>query len=167
MLETKQPFEDIEIHIIELPKIKKYENETEKGLNTWLEFLSNPESEEVKISKEKDKELKDAYEKLEYISDDDELRRRADLSLMAILDENSRREGNLKILQKAERIQRENEKMQKELEKEQKELAEEKEKVAKEKREMIKKLKFQNMKMENIVEITGLTKEEIEKIWMI
>ena len=87
------PFEDLEMHIIELPKIKKYQNETEKGLNTWLEFLSNPESEEVKMSKEKNKELKDAYEKLEYISDDEELRHRADLRLMAILDENSRREG--------------------------------------------------------------------------
>ena len=43
-------FENIEIHIIEMPKILKYRKETEEGLSNWVEFLLNPESEGVKIS---------------------------------------------------------------------------------------------------------------------
>ena len=121
---TIKPFKNLEIHIIELPKIKKYQHETEKGLNAWLEFLSNPESEEVKMSKEKDKDLNDAYEKLEYISDDAELRWLADRRLMAILDENSKRRGDRKIKEEIEKGRKELEEGQKELEEGQKELEE-------------------------------------------
>ena len=86
-------FEDIEIHIIELPKILKSPNATDKNLRAWLEFLINPESEVVKMCMKENSDLNEAYEKLEYISEDEDLRRMADLRLMAILDENSKREA--------------------------------------------------------------------------
>ena len=172
------PFEDIEIHILELPKIKKYQNETEKNLNTWLEFLSNPESEEVKVNKEKNKELKEAYEKLEYISEDEELRRQADRRLIAILDENSRKEGNLKILQEAKTIRETAEKLTEEAKKIQQNAATMKqeattmkqkallmqEKSKEKQNEWIRKMKSKNIPLEEIVEITGLTEDEIDNI---
>lgn len=85
------PFEEIEIHVLELPKIKKYLNSTNKDLYAWLEFLSNPESEEVKMSKKINESIRAAFNKLKYISGNENLRRQADLELMAILDENSKR----------------------------------------------------------------------------
>ena len=86
-------FKNLEIHIIELPKIKKYPEETEKELKRWMEFLINPESEVVKLGAKEDKALGEAMEKLEYISGDDELRRLAELREKFILDEESEREA--------------------------------------------------------------------------
>jgi len=85
-----KPFEDIEIHVIELPKIEKYQHSTNKDLYAWLKFLSNPESEEVKMSKKDNENLKEAYSRLEFISGDIDLQRQADLQLMAIMDERSK-----------------------------------------------------------------------------
>lgn len=133
-------FEDIEIHILEMPKIKKYKKATEKGLNEWLEFLYNPESEEAKMGKKNNEELQEAYKRLEYISQDEELRRKADRELMAILDENSRMEGSREEGIKKGR--------------------EEGEKIGILK--IAKKMKAKGMKIEEIIELTGLTKEEIE-----
>lgn len=90
-------FENIEIHIVEMPKILKYRKETEEGLSNWIEFLLNPESEEVKMSTKKDKELKDAYDKLETISGDEELRRLAELRMKYILDQNTGLQEERKI----------------------------------------------------------------------
>ncbi len=117
-----RPFEDIEIHILELPKILKNHNATKKDLRTWLEFLLNPESEEVMMSKEEYEELNEAYEKLGYISEDEELRRRADLMLMAILDENSKREAREEQEERIRKGQAELQKGQDELQKGQDEL---------------------------------------------
>ena len=173
-----RPFEDIEIHIIELPKIKQYQNETEKGLNTWLEFLTNPESEEVKMSKEENKDLNEAYEKLEYISEDEELRRRADLRLMAILDENSKREGDLKLKKEIEEGQKkldegrkeldegrkELDEGRKELDEGKKELDEGRKELDEGKKELAKKMLKKNFNIQDIIEITGLNKNEINEL---
>lgn len=86
-------FKNLEIHIIELPKILKYPEETEKELKRWMEFLINPESEVVKMGAKEDKKLEEAIEKLEYISGDEELRRLAELREKFILDEESEREA--------------------------------------------------------------------------
>ena len=89
LLEKRNPeikvFEDIEVHIIEMPKIEANPKATERGLKNWIKFLQNPESEAVKMSN--DKELDEAYKKLENISGDEKLRRLSELRLKAILDE--------------------------------------------------------------------------------
>ena len=89
LLEKRNPeikvFEDIEVHIIEMPKIEANTKATERGLKNWIKFLQNPESEAVKMSN--DKELDEAYKKLENISGDEKLRRLSELRLKAILDE--------------------------------------------------------------------------------
>ena len=62
--------EDLEIHIIEIPKINRM---LENGkLKKWILFLENPEGEETKRMAEKEKEIKEAIETLEDISSDEE-----------------------------------------------------------------------------------------------
>ena len=124
--------EDLEIHIIELTKIKK---KVEEGsLKKWILFLENPEGEETRKMAEKEKEIKEAIEKLEDISSDEEKIRIAELREKYIMD----RESEL-------------------------ETAEEKG-IKKGSIEIAKKLKKENMAIEKIAGITGLSKEEVEKL---
>ena len=53
----------------------------------WLYFLDNPESERVKNIMKTNKDLKEAGDKLNKISQDEKLRRIAELRQKAIMDE--------------------------------------------------------------------------------
>ena len=75
-----------EFHIIIMSKIDMASSE-DKELLDWLYFLDNPESEKVKNIMKTNKELKEAGEKLNKISQDDKLRRIAELRQKAIMDE--------------------------------------------------------------------------------
>ncbi len=142
IVDTRDPkviiFKNLEIHIIELPKILKYPEETEKELKRWMEFLINPESEVVKMGAKEDKKLGEAIEKLEYISGDDELRRIAELREKYILDEESEREA-VRDEAREEGI---------------------KEGI----KETAKKLLKLKVPLEQIIQATELTKEELERI---
>ena len=70
--------DDIEIDIIELPKIHNGNTENEDGLLEWLYFLENPESEGVERIMKKNEGIKKAKEKLEEISSDIIMQRLAD-----------------------------------------------------------------------------------------
>ena len=148
LLERRNPgikvFEDIEVHIIEMPKIEANPKATEKGLKNWIKFLQNPESEAVKMSN--DKELDEAYKKLENISGDEKLRRLSELRLKAILDEKATlecgREAGLKEglkegMAKGERAKQ---------------------------LEIAKNLIKLGINIDDIIKATGLSKEEIEKM---
>ncbi len=76
--------EDLEIHIIELPKIK--EKLEEGSLKKWILFLENPEGEETKKMAESEKEIKEAIETLEEISSDEAKERMAELRQKYIMD---------------------------------------------------------------------------------
>ena len=79
--------EDLEIHIIEIPKINKM---LENGnLKKWILFLENPEGEETKKMAEKEKEIKEAIETLEEISSDEAKERIAELRQKYIMDKKS------------------------------------------------------------------------------
>ena len=79
--------EDLEIHIIEIPKINKM---LENGkLKKWILFLENPEGEETKKMAEKEKEIKEAIETLEDISSDEAKERIAELRQKYIMDKKS------------------------------------------------------------------------------
>ena len=172
-----RPFEDIEIHVIELPKIDKYQYSTNKDLYTWLKFLSNPESEEVKMSKEKNENLKEAYSRLEFISGNINLQREADLQLMAIMDERSKNdyyaEKDKEFAEKDKEFAKKDQefakkdkdiKAQKEkIEKEKEKIEKEKQKIIEERQRLIKKMLEKGMSIEEIIEITGFSKEEIEE----
>lgn len=82
--------DNLEIRIIELPKIANLQNENDELLD-WLFFLENPNSERV-IEKMKDnKELRRANEKLKEISQDEHMQKIAEWRYKAILEENTAR----------------------------------------------------------------------------
>ena len=109
--------------------------ENEKDqLLDWLIFLENPESERVARKMEENENLKEAVEKLDRISEDEKMQRIIELREKAIRDEHA-------IYAKGIDDGAEKEKLQ----------------IAK---NMLKK----GMSVSDIKEITGLTKEEIEKI---
>ena len=134
-----------ELDIIELSKIKGRENEKDQLLD-WLIFLENPESERVARKMEENENLKEAVEKLDRISEDEKMQRIIELREKAIRDEHAIYDKGLddgieKGIQKG------------------------KEKGAKEEKiKIVKSMLKENMDIEIIIKITGLTKEEIEKL---
>ena len=126
-----------ELDIIELSKIKGRENEKDQLLD-WLIFLDNPESERVARKMEENENLKEAVEKLDRISEDEKMQRIIELREKAIRDEHA-------IYDKG--------------------LDDGIEKGAKEEKiKIVKSMLKENMDIEIIIKITGLTKEEIEKL---
>jgi len=130
-----------ELDIIELSKIKCRENEKDQLLD-WLIFLENPESERVTRKMEENENLKEAVEKLDRISKDEKMQRIIELREKAIRDEHA-------IYAKGVDDG----------------IEEGKAKGAREKQiEIAKSMLKENMDIEMIIKITGLTKQEIEKL---
>ena len=129
----------LEIHIIEIPKkYKKIENDKENKLKEWLSFLENPESEEVLYYMKNNENMKSAKEKLNTLSEDERVRRLAELREKAIMDEKEAKytgytEGRV----------------------EGREIT---------KKEIAKKMKEEKIDMEIIVKVTELTREDIDKL---
>ena len=128
-----------EICIIELPKaIKEYKTNKENGALQWMMFLENPEDMEVTKIMEENENIKEAKEELDRISQDDILRRMAFKAELERMD-------HAQLMYEAKR--------------------DGKEEGAKEKEIQIAKNMLQKrMNVQDIVEITGLTKEEVEKL---
>lgn len=82
--------EKFEICIIELPKVYKLKDKSDELLD-WLFFLMDPKSNRVVEKMKVNKELKQAKEKLEEISNDEQLEQLAWLRYKAILEENTAR----------------------------------------------------------------------------
>lgn len=80
--------EKLEFHIIELPKIIENSNDNDNLLD-WLLFLDNPKSERVIEKMKENKELKQANEKLETLSQDEKMKRLAELREKAIYEYNT------------------------------------------------------------------------------
>ena len=103
------------------------------------------------MSKKDNENLKEAYSRLEFISGDIDLQRQADLQLMAIMDERSKND-----------YYAEKDKEFAEKEKKFEELQEKEKKILEDKQRIIKKMYEKGMSIEEIEEITGYSKEEIE-----
>ena len=134
-----------ELDIIELSKIKGRENEKDQLLD-WLIFLENPESERVTRKMEENENIKEAKKELDRISQDDVLRR------MAF---------------KAELERMDNEQMMYEAKRDGKKegIKEGIVKGVKEgKLQIAKNMLRKGMSISDIIEITGLKKEDIEKL---
>ena len=132
-----------EIIIIELPKaIREYKTNKEDGALQWMMFLENPEDMEVTKIMEENENIKEAKEELDRISQDDVLRRMAFKAELERMDNEqmmyeARRDGKKEGIEQGAK--------EKELQ------------IAK---NMLKK----GMNVSDIIEITGLTKEEVEKL---
>ena len=130
-----------EFDIIELSKINGREDEKDQLLD-WLIFLENPESERVIRKMEENENLKEAVEKLDRISEDEKMQRIIELREKAIRDEHAiYAKGVDDGIEKGITKGAKQEKLQ---------IAE----------NMLK----EGTSIEFIEKVTGLTKEEIEKI---
>ena len=127
--------EVMEFYIIELPKYEKYKERTKnERLNRWIRFMKEPGGMEM----EEDKAIQKAKEVLEEISKDERERYLAELREKYILDQKAIEDaGYDKGLSQGK--------------------IEEKKKIA-------KNLLKLNMSIEQIEEVTGLTREEIKKL---
>lgn len=125
----------MELHIIELPKVKGEEKVEDKLLD-WLYFLENPKGRRVKEKMEENEELKEAGEKLDGLSADERMQKIAELRQKAIMDEKATYRKGIKDGMKQGQEQKN--------------------------REIAKKMLAKNISVELIEEVTGLSKEEIE-----
>ena len=164
---------DIELHILEIPKIKNEEMLGDE-LSQWLKFIQNPVNEEVEKFMSENQFLKQAKEELAHLSDDPDfqllVRSRAGM-LMDIYcfkkqaAEEGREEGHKKGLEegRAEGLAEGHKEGHKEGFKEGLGEGEQKGKLES-KREIAKKLKQKHIPIDEIIEITELSKEEIENL---
>ena len=141
--ETKNPqlvlTDKEEIVILELEKVRKaYEKCKEDKKAQWMLFLDDPNTKEVKEIMEKNEDIKDAVVTVHEMSEDEKLRRLAELREKAIMDEKAiRRAGYKRGMEAGEKNQ---------------------------KIEIAKRLKEMGMKIEEIVKVTDLSEEEIKEL---
>lgn len=144
-----------QVVIIELSKAtEEYKNNKEDGMLQWMMFLDNPEDVEVKKIMENNKEIKEAKNELDKISQDEIMRRillkeklmRMDMKQM---EKEAVEEGMKKGMEKG---------MEKGIEKGKIE-GEKKEKI-----ETAKRMLEKNIPIETIIEVTQLTEKEINEI---
>lgn len=128
---------NIEMHILEIPKIKNNEIQNDE-LVQWLKFIENPENKEVQKLMSENKYLKQAREELAYLSND------PDFQLLV-----ESRAGMLRDIEYMKSASKKSGFEEGKLE----------EKII-----LAQKMRTKNMPLEDIIELTGLTKEEIEKL---
>ena len=138
-----------EIIIIEIPKVvKAYQKTPNDEVLQWMLFLDNPEKEEVARIMEENRNIKEAKEELERISQDDILRRKA-LN---------------RTLEIADRLQMKKElKEAKEALKKEKNIGLQEGKIEKT-HEVVRKMKEANLPIEQIAKIVELKVEEVKAI---
>ena len=127
-----------EIIIIEIPKVvKAYQKTPNDEVLQWMLFLDNPEKEEVARIMEENKNIKEAKEELERISQDDILRRKALNRTLEIADRLQLKKEAEEALEKGKR-----------------------EKT----NEVIRKLNEMNLTIEQIAKAVELKEEEVKEI---
>ena len=129
-----------EIIIIEIPKVvKAYKKTPNDEVLQWMLFLDNPEKEEVVRIMEENKDIKEAKEELERISQDDILRRKALNRTLEIADKLQLKKEAEEALEKGKNIGL-------------------KEKT----NEVVIKLKEMNLPIEQIAKAVELNEEEVK-----
>lgn len=129
-----------EIHYIQLPKFKKKCKRISNKLEEWLTFISNDNLEEINMIE--NEYVKKAEKELETLSGDEYERRLAYLREKAIRDEAAAIDGAItRGRQQGIKEGEKNKSIQ-----------------------IAKKMLKMKIDIETIVEVTGLTKEEIEKL---
>ena len=124
----------IEIHFIQIPKFKRQRKDLETKLDMWMYFIGQIGDKEVKYAMSKNKEIKKAQEEYEYLTGEESERRIAFLREKAIRDESSIYDAGYY------------------------------KGIEQGKREIVKSMLQKNMELEEIMEITKLSKKEIQEI---
>ena len=129
---------DVKYYYIELEKFRNQNPDMTKRINQWISFVDMERSDLLEIAFKENDKVKRAVENYEVLTGDEEVKRLAEIRLMAKMEEKyaldcAREEG--------------------------KEVG-----IKQNKREIAQKMKKQKMPIKQITEITGLSEEEIEKI---
>ena len=169
----------LEIIIVEIPKAKRLYKENEKNkICQWMLFFDNPNKEEMKEIMEKNEKIKEAVEELTGMSKDEELRILAELRIKGRRDEYARRQYAIKqgLQEGRERGLEEGRKegIKEGIKEGRKEGIKEGIKEGREQgleqgskkreAEIVKSMLKENISIDLIAKLTGLTKEEIEKL---
>ena len=141
----------LELIIIELPKARRmYKTNPSNTICQWMLFLDNPNQKEVVQIMKENKDINKAIDELEQVSGNEKLRRIAELKEKYIRDEQAsiayaQNEGYKQGEEKGKvegKVEGKNERNM----------------------EIAKKMLKKCMKIEDIIELTGLSQEEIEKL---
>ena len=149
--------DDLEMHFIELPKFKKKNPGVATKLEQWLWMLIG-EEEKVKMAEKENKEIEKVVEELDEISLDEKERELYEARQRAIFEYNytmytaEKRGKEIGIQEGKEEGRKEG--IKEGIKEGEKNNA----------RKIAKKLLELGMKIEEIIEVTGLTKEEIENL---
>lgn len=134
--------EALELHFIEIPKFLKSKNEGSKKLRQWLEFISNERKGEIEMAVKENEKIAKAKEEYEYLTGDAAVQR------LAFLRDKWERDHKSEIAWERKEAKKEGIRLGE---------IESKKQIAK---EMIKK----KMEDEIILELTKISKEELETI---
>ena len=149
VLDEHRDFEvikNLQWYFIELPKYRKAHPDMDEKINQWLAIMDDTDRRRIEMAEKKNPTLKKAREEITYLTGDAAVQRLQDLREKWEMDSISR-------------LNYATEQGKKEGIKEGK-----KEGEKQKQKEIAKKLKEMNMKIEDIENATGLTKEEIEKL---
>lgn len=144
-----------EIIIIELPKVvKAYHKTPNDEVLQWMLFLDNPEKEEVSRIMEENKDIKEAKEELDRISQDDLLRRRVLNRTLEIADKLQMKKELKDAINELEEAKK-NAKI---------EVQKKVQQAENEKKNIIKNLHKLNIPIEQISKAVNLSEKEIKEI---
>jgi len=132
--ENKILTDKLEMHFIQLTKFKEENPGVKRKIEQWMWFLINKNRGRLDMSVNNNKEVKKAQEELEYLSGDEELKRWEELREKALKDERS---AILSARLKG---------------------------IEEGKKEIARKMLEENILIDTIIKVTGLTKEDIEKL---
>ena len=136
----------VKYYYIELEKFRKQNPDMQDERNQWLAFIDMERGDLLEMAKKENKEIKDAVKDYEVLTGDEEIKRLTEVRLMSELEEQSalataRAKGTEEGLKQGKE-----------------------EGLKQGKEEIAKKLLEMNLPLKQIIEVTGLSKEEIEKI---
>ena len=153
---------EVKYYYIELEKFRKQEPDMSVELNQWLAFIDMERGDLLDMAKKENKEIKEAVEEYEVLTGDEEIKRLAEIRLMSKLEENSalataRAKGTEEGLRQGreEGIRQGKE----EGIRQGKEEGEKQTLI-----EIVKKMKNKDYTVDKIIELTGLSEEEIKNI---
>ena len=181
---TKILTDKFEIHILELEKLKSDTDSISEKLLNWLSFLQNPKNKRGMKSMdydENERAIEEARQRLIMLSEDPQMQQLAWLREKGIYEENERRreikeirEGRKEIEEEKQVIEKEKqgieverqeiEKEKQGIEEERQEIEKEKQEIDKQRKQIIKNLFSAGMTEQQVIEITGYTKEQIEEL---
>ena len=137
IVEDKYATKDLEMHFIELPKFRKKDPDMSNKLEQWLCLICN-EEDKIKMAESKNEEIEKAKKELEKLAMNPEDRELYELRLKAIRDEmNIRYSGYIDGMAEGK---------------------------AEEKTQIARNLLKENVNIEFISKVTGLSLKEIEKL---